>query len=112
MSNQQLSVTVTLAGLMTADQLEAWRTHMGLSVAAAAKALGGARPSWYAGVQGRVLVPKAVELACAALVLGVKSYPPSSGSPHPVTADGTFVLASPFVSEPSGPGAPGAPGFA
>jgi transcriptional regulator with XRE-family HTH domain len=66
---------------MTPEQFKAWRKHVGLSQAKAAEALGigistidlyerGARRE----DNREVVIPKAIELACAAIALGIKSY--------------------------------------
>jgi transcriptional regulator with XRE-family HTH domain len=66
---------------MTNLQFKAWRKHMGLTIVEAAEALGvseGSVELYERGARredGRpVIVPKPVELACAALALGVKAY--------------------------------------
>jgi hypothetical protein len=67
---------------MTAEQFKAWREHMGFMRPAAARALGISVGSVELYERGRrrddetreVVIPKTVELACAALALGIKSY--------------------------------------
>lgn len=64
---------------MTPDQFKAWRGHMKFTQQAAADALGLSKitvEGYDKGrrSEGRVEIPKTVELACAALALGVKSY--------------------------------------
>lgn len=66
---------------MSPDQFKAWRKRMGLNQAKAAEALGISKSSvelYERGVRrddGRpVVIPKAVELACAALVAGITEY--------------------------------------
>lgn len=66
---------------MTPAQFKAWRAHMGLSQSAAAAALGLSLGSIQLYERGTrrddnrpVTVPKTVELACAAIALGIRSY--------------------------------------
>ena len=67
---------------MTPEQFKAWRKHRGETQAEAAKALGISKGSveLYESGQRRqadarsVVIPLTVELACAALSLGVTSY--------------------------------------
>jgi Predicted transcriptional regulators len=66
---------------MTPEQFKTWRERMGLSQIAAAEALGLSRGSINLYERGSrredgrpVVVPKTVELACAALTMGVRSY--------------------------------------
>lgn len=66
---------------MTPEQFKAWRKHMGYSQGEAAKTLGISKGSvelYEAGKRrddGRpVVIPKTVELACAAIALGIKDY--------------------------------------
>ena len=66
---------------MTPEQFKAWRKHLALSQAEAATALGLSRGSVELYERGRrrederpVVIPKTVELACAALALGVSDY--------------------------------------
>ena len=66
---------------MTPEQFKAWRTRRGQTQAEAARSLGLSKGSielYEAGQRrddGRpVLIPKTVELACAALELGITSY--------------------------------------
>jgi hypothetical protein len=87
---------------MTGDQLEQWRVHTGMPVTKVVGVLGVSRNAWYTWVKGTQPVPKAIELACAAVSLGVRSYPPSSSSVEPTGADVGFVLAAPFTG-PFGP---------
>ena len=65
--------------MMTPAAFHAWRKHMRLSQKAAGEALGVSQRmvAYYeAGERqsGPVAVPRAVELACAALALGIRSY--------------------------------------
>ncbi|WP_210482731.1 helix-turn-helix domain-containing protein [Microvirga antarctica] len=66
---------------MTREQFKSWRNHMGLTQQAAADALGISKGSVDLYERGRrrederpVVVPKTVELACAALALGITEY--------------------------------------
>ena len=66
---------------MTNDEFKAWRKHMGYSRAEAARMLGVSSGSVELYERGRrrederpVVIPKPVELACAALALGMTSY--------------------------------------
>ncbi len=66
---------------MTNAQFKAWRKHMGFTIIEAAQALGVSTGSIELYERGSrrednrpVLIPKPVELACAALALGVKHY--------------------------------------
>lgn len=52
---------------MTAEQLEAWRSTMGLSKAAAARALGISANAYSNLVNGSFKISPRTELACAAL---------------------------------------------
>lgn len=66
---------------MTPEQFKAWRKHMNLSQQEAADALGLSKGSVDLYERGRrrederpVVIPKTVELACAALALGITHY--------------------------------------
>lgn len=67
---------------MTPAQFKAWRLHLKLKQVEAAKALGisiGSVRLYEAGWRRDnppkpVIIPKTVELACAAVALGTKSY--------------------------------------
>jgi len=66
---------------MTPEQFKAWRKHMNLSQQEAADALGLSKGSVDLYERGRrrederpVVIPKTVELACAALALGITRY--------------------------------------
>jgi transcriptional regulator with XRE-family HTH domain len=66
---------------MTSAEFKRWREHMGWSQQAAANALGISKPSVEVYEHGRrlddgrnVVIPRAIELACAALALGIRSY--------------------------------------
>lgn len=66
---------------MTNAEFKAWRKHMGLTIVEAANALGvstGSVELYERGARREdnrpVLIPKPVELACAALALGMTSY--------------------------------------
>ena len=95
----------TLAAIMTGDQLKQWQTHQGLSVVKAAQMLGVSRNAFYVWTRGEQPVPKAVELACAAITLGVRSYPPSSEESAAMASKSaeSFVLAAPFSGPPGAP---------
>lgn len=78
---------------MTPEQFREWRTCMGYTLLEAAEVLdlsAGAVQSYEAGARPegrRVVIPRTVELACAALALGIRKYwgPPTSkpnGLPH------------------------------
>jgi transcriptional regulator with XRE-family HTH domain len=93
----------TLAAIMTGEQLQQWREHQGLSVVKAAQMLGVSRNAFYLWTRGEQPVPKAVELACAAITLGVRSYPPSDDSSAVSKSAESFVLAAPFSGPPGAP---------
>lgn len=67
---------------MTPHQFQSWRQHMRLSKTRAAKALGISpssvdlyeRGERRGGDRRPVIIPLAIELACAALALGVTRY--------------------------------------
>lgn len=66
---------------MTNDQFKAWRRHVGLTMVEAAKALGVSTGSIELYERGSrrednrpVKIPKPVELACAAVALGILKY--------------------------------------
>jgi transcriptional regulator with XRE-family HTH domain len=65
---------------MTPEQFREWRTYMGYTLLEAAEALdlsSGAVQSYEAGARPegrRVIIPRTVELACAALAVGIKKY--------------------------------------
>lgn len=66
---------------MTPDQFKAWRKHLNLSQPAAANVLGISPASVYNYEKGErsedgrpVVIPKTVELACAAVALGIMYY--------------------------------------
>ena len=66
---------------MTNTEFKAWRKHMGFSMAEAARMLGistGSIELYERGARREdnrpVIIPKPVELACAALALGIKNY--------------------------------------
>ncbi|CAH1670861.1 MULTISPECIES: helix-turn-helix transcriptional regulator [unclassified Chelatococcus] len=66
---------------MTPEQFKAWRKHMKISQASAAGLLGISVPSIQLYEKGSrhedgraVVIPKAIELACAALALGIREY--------------------------------------
>jgi transcriptional regulator with XRE-family HTH domain len=66
---------------MTPDQFKAWRAHLGLSQQAAAEMLGLSKGSIELYERGTrrddnrpVVIPRTVELACAALALGIRAY--------------------------------------
>lgn len=66
---------------MTSEQFKAWRAYMDLSQQGAADMLGLSKGSVELYERGRrhednrpVVIPKTVELACAALALGIRSY--------------------------------------
>ena len=71
---------------MTKDEFKAWRSHMKWSRREAAEALGISAGSIELYELGRrrdndnpMPVPKAVELACAALALGIRQYSGPAG---------------------------------
>lgn len=72
---------------MTPEQFKTWRKHMKLSQAKAAECLGisvGSVQLYELGHRredGRAVeIPKTVELACAAVALGITSYSGPSGA--------------------------------
>jgi DNA-binding XRE family transcriptional regulator len=87
---------------MKADEFMRWRDGMGVTVAKAAEMLGLSRQTMYTYLRGDVPVPRAVELACAALELGVRSYPPAP-LPSPSSWPTPGVLAAPFAGPPGAP---------
>lgn len=65
---------------MTPEQFREWRAYMGYTLREAAEALDlscGAVQSFEAGARSegrRVIIPRTVELACAALAVGIRKY--------------------------------------
>lgn len=59
---------------MTPKQLIHWRKGRGLSQEAAADLLGLGRRQWSNYEHGNAPIPKAIELACAAVTLGISEY--------------------------------------
>ncbi|MDF2995864.1 MAG: hypothetical protein K0R27_1501 [Xanthobacteraceae bacterium] len=65
---------------MTPEQFREWRAYMGYTLREAAEALdlsSGAVQSYEAGARPegrRVVIPRTVELACAALAVGIRKY--------------------------------------
>jgi transcriptional regulator with XRE-family HTH domain len=66
---------------MAPEGFKAWRSHMGLSQQDVADALGISKGSIQLYERGArredertVIIPRTVELACAALALGIKQY--------------------------------------
>jgi len=66
---------------MTSEQFKAWRKHMGFSQVAAGEALGVSKSTiemYDSGFRKAdktpIDIPKPVELACAAIALGIRSY--------------------------------------
>lgn len=59
---------------MTPASLKAWRKHLGLSQKAAAWALGVSHRQYCYYESGVFRVPLTVELACAAVALGIRQY--------------------------------------
>lgn len=66
---------------MTSAQFKAWRKHMGLTIIGAARTLGVSRGSVELYERGArrednrpVAIPKPIELACAAIALGIRHY--------------------------------------
>ena len=102
---------------MTPEQLTTWIAHMGISVSKACEMLGISRQTAYTWLRGEAPIPKAAELACAALTLGVRSYPlperlnapgadsgPPGAASEPELDPGVeFVLAAPFSGPPGLP---------
>lgn len=72
---------------MTPEQFKSWRKHMGWSQQEAADHLGVSKGSIQLYERGEregrpVEIPKTVELACAALALGIRDYAgPQAASP-------------------------------
>lgn len=60
---------------MTPAEFTAWKTQMGLSIPAAANALGISESSVSRYLSGSHAIPRYIELACAALAVGVTGYP-------------------------------------
>ena len=72
---------------MTPTALRAWRKHLGLSQSAAAEAIGKSRAMFQRYEKGLDPVPLTLELACAALALGITRYAgPDSATPAPMPA--------------------------
>jgi transcriptional regulator with XRE-family HTH domain len=92
---------------MNAKEFTRWRKMMKFSVAQAAEALGVVRQTVYTWERGEVAVPKAVELACAAIVMGVSDYPRVGVlQPKPEGSDESEsigALAAPFSGAPGMP---------
>ena len=59
---------------MTPAALKAWRKHLRLSQQAAADALGRSRAMYQRYETGQDPIPLMMELACAAIALGIRSY--------------------------------------
>ena len=59
---------------MTPAALRTWRKHLGLSQKAAAEAIGKSRAMYQRYEMGMDPVPLTMELACAAVALGVRRY--------------------------------------
>ena len=60
---------------MTPQQFKAWRKRLGLTQARAADAIGMSATQIKNYEAGRATIPLYVELACAALALGITEYP-------------------------------------
>ena len=60
---------------MTPQQFKAWRKRLGLTQARAADAIGMSLTQIKNYEAGRADIPRYVELACAALALGLNRYP-------------------------------------
>lgn len=61
--------------MMTPATLKAWRQRLGMSQQKAAGALGISKRQYQNYEWGRAAIPRAIELACAALALGLTAYP-------------------------------------
>ena len=59
---------------MSPEQFKAWRKHMGFSQQEAAEALGASRRALQNYEKSEEAMPRTIELACAALALGIRSY--------------------------------------
>ena len=59
---------------MTGPDIIRWRKHLGLSQIAAARALGMSPAGLRNLEKGITVIRKPVQLACAALALGIKDY--------------------------------------
>jgi len=66
---------------MTSEQFKAWRKHMGFSQTEAGASLGLSKSTiemYDSGLRKAdktpIDIPKAVELACAAIALGIRAY--------------------------------------
>ncbi len=77
---EELAARLVLRVTMTPEQFRHWRRFKGYSLLGAAEALdisSGAVQSYEAGARRegrRVIIPRTVELACAALALGIERY--------------------------------------
>jgi transcriptional regulator with XRE-family HTH domain len=60
---------------MTPADLTQWRDTLGISRAEACRRLGIAPNTWTAYQTGRVVIPRYIALACAALIRGLEPWP-------------------------------------
>lgn len=60
---------------MTPQQLKSWRKRLGLSQKAASEAIGVSHRQLWAYEAGEADIPLTVELACAAVALGLRKFP-------------------------------------
>lgn len=63
---------------MSPDQFAAWLSHNGLSVSEAARLLDMSRNSIYFYRDGVKPIPRTVQLACAAIQAGIRTWPPET----------------------------------
>lgn len=85
---------------MTPDQFRAWRKYMRLSRPKASALLGGQWASvrtLAAYEKGESKIPVCIELACAALALGIRSY---SGPDHDALPSRTEPASLPNSDQP------------
>lgn len=70
-------------GRMTPERFRAWRDHLGLTRREAARRLGLDERTLYNYEHGGAAIPVAVELAAAAIAIGVRSYDGPEPPPKP-----------------------------
>lgn len=78
---------------MTKEDFLAWRKHNDFSVSKAARLLGLSRQTIYSYENGESDIPEAVRLACSALQVGIRTWPPEVIVDHAPSG----VLAAPFT---------------
>jgi predicted XRE-type DNA-binding protein len=90
-------VEARYAQTMSARQLDLWMKHMAWSRNQAAEALGLSRATIYDYLSRKTQIPRTVALACSALMMGARGFPPTKGQEE---------LARPIWRPPVSPGIP------